>query len=166
MPQYRYQARHATGRIHGGMLSADNASAAATMLRNQGHHVLRLVPLGDRGAGQWSSVLEALNWSSGPSSRDVLDFTTQLAVMIRAGISLRQALEGIADQTTNVKFRKMLLTIKTDVESGQPFSAAISRMSAPTAKQVAAMAPPDEPSTSASSQLPKVCCTYCATPTW
>lgn len=127
MPQYRYQARHATGRIHGGMLSADNASAAATMLRNQGHHVLRLVPLGDRGAGQWSSVLEALNWSSGPSSRDVLDFTTQLAVMIRAGISLRQALEGIADQTTNVKFRKMLLTIKTDVESGQPFSAAISR---------------------------------------
>ena len=127
MPQYRYQARHGTGRIHGGLLSAESAAMAALTLRNQGHHVLRLVPLGERNARQWTSMLAWLNWSSGPSARDVLDFTTQLAVMIRAGISLRQALEGIAEQTRNVRFRTMLLAIKTDVESGQPFSAAIAR---------------------------------------
>jgi type IV pilus assembly protein PilC len=127
MPQYRYQARHVTGRVHGGLLSAESAAMAATILRNQGQHVLRMVPLGERDAHQWSNMLKWLNWSSGPSSRDVLDFTTQLAVMIRAGISLRQALEGIAEQTRNVRFRTMLLSIKTDVESGQSFSAAIAR---------------------------------------
>ena len=47
--------------------------------------------------------------------------------MIRAGISLRQALDGIADQVTNVKFQKMLQAIKLDVESGKQFSEAIAK---------------------------------------
>ena len=47
--------------------------------------------------------------------------------MIRAGISLRHALEGIAEQTTNARFRTMLVNIKNDVESGRPFYEAISR---------------------------------------
>ena len=47
--------------------------------------------------------------------------------MVRAGISLRAALEGISDQISNPKFRKILLAIKTDVESGKQFSEAIMR---------------------------------------
>ena len=47
--------------------------------------------------------------------------------MIRAGISLRHALDGIAEQVTNVKFKRMLLDIKADVESGKQFSEAIAR---------------------------------------
>ena len=127
MPQYRYQARHTSGRIKGGLLVAENATAAASILRNQGSHVLKLVPLGEPGKSSLHQVLTAMNWSSGPAARDILDFTTQLAVMIRAGISLRQALDGIADQVTNVKFQKMLQAIKHDVESGKQFSEAIAK---------------------------------------
>ena len=47
--------------------------------------------------------------------------------MIRAGISLRAALDGISDQVTNPRFRKILLSIKTDVESGKQFSEAIAK---------------------------------------
>src|SRR5690606_13066357 len=71
--------------------------------------------------------LRSLNYASGPSARDVLDFTTQLAVMIRAGISIRAALEGISEQVTNVKWRTLLRTIRQDVESGKQFSEAISK---------------------------------------
>jgi type IV pilus assembly protein PilC len=126
MPQYRYQARHASGQVQAGVLTADNASAAAAILRNQGQHVLALVPE-QRNAAQVGKFLKSLNYTSGPSQKDLLDFTTQLAVMIRAGISLRAALEGIADQTPNVKFRAILLQIKSDVESGKQFSEAIGR---------------------------------------
>ena len=80
-----------------------------------------------RASHRCNQVLTAMNWSSGPAARDILDFTTQLAVMIRAGISLRQALDGIADQVTNVKFQKMLQAIKHDVESGKQFSEAIAK---------------------------------------
>ena len=126
MPHYRYQARHHSGQVRAGVLSADNVSTAAAILRSQGHHVMQLVPVSTR--GQLASKLQAgLNYSSGPTQKDVLDFTTQMAVMIRAGISLRAALEGIADQVTNPKFKKILMGIKTDVESGKQFSDAISR---------------------------------------
>jgi type IV pilus assembly protein PilC len=62
-----------------------------------------------------------------PKQRHVLDFTTQLAVMMRAGINLRAALEGIADQTTHIGWKKVLLQIKSDVESGKQFSQALTR---------------------------------------
>ncbi|MBY0261381.1 MAG: type II secretion system F family protein, partial [Phycisphaerales bacterium] len=62
-----------------------------------------------------------------PKQRHVLDFTTQLAVMIRAGINLRAALDGIADQTEHPNFKKVILSLKTDVEGGKQFSEALSR---------------------------------------
>ena len=106
---------------------ADDVGSAAAVLRSQGSHVLQLVPMADRAAPGIGRVLSALNWSSGPTTRDILDFTTQLAVMIRAGISLRQALDGIGEQVTNVKFKRMIQAIKSDVESGKQFSEAIAK---------------------------------------
>ncbi len=126
MAQYRFQARLSSGQMQAGVLAADNAAAAASMLRAQGHHVMQLVPL-QSAAKSGFRIAEILNYSSGPGQKDVLDFTTQLAVMVRAGISLRAALDGIADQVANVKFRKILNQIKMDVESGKQFSEAIAR---------------------------------------
>ena len=127
MPQYRFQARLSSGQVQAGVLAADSAATASAILRNQGHHVLSLVPVQAAGSQFGMRVVRALNYTSGPAQKDILDFTTQLAVMIRAGISLRAALEGIADQTSNAKFKRILLSIKTDVESGKQFSEAIIR---------------------------------------
>ncbi len=127
MPQYRFQARHPSGQVQAGVLAAENATDAATLLRSQGHHVLQLVPVQNATAQIGGKLKTALNYSSGPGQKDILDFTTQLAVMVRAGISLRAALDGIADQITNPKFRKILLSIKMDVESGKQFSDAIAK---------------------------------------
>jgi len=126
MPQYRFQARQSSGQVQAGVLTADNAATAAAILRNQGQHVLQLVPL-QSSAKRGFRLGEMLNYSSGPSQKDILDFTTQLAVMIRAGISLRAALEGISEQVQNPRFRKILTQIKMDVESGKQFSEAIQK---------------------------------------
>jgi len=63
----------------------------------------------------------------GPGLKDVASFTSQLAVMIRAGISIRSAIEGIADQAANPRFREMLIQMKKDVEGGKQFSDALMR---------------------------------------
>jgi type IV pilus assembly protein PilC len=47
--------------------------------------------------------------------------------MIRAGISIRSAIEGISDQVENPKFKKMLVQMKKDVEGGKQFSDALMR---------------------------------------
>lgn len=126
MPQYRYQVQGNDGRLTVGTLAADSAMAAAQALRQQGHRVVGLVPL-ETAATSLGNKLKALNYQSGPSQRDILNFTTQLAVMLRAGISIRAAIEGVAEQADNPKFRELLLTIKRDVEGGKPFSEALAR---------------------------------------
>ena len=123
---YRFQARNERGELVAGVLQAESVAEAAQALRARGDHVVQLVPMAAAGE-DFKAVLKKLNYTSGPSQKDILDFTTQLAVMIRAGISIRAALEGISEQVQNQKFRRILLQIKSDVESGKQFSEAIAR---------------------------------------
>ena len=127
MPNYRYQVRSSGGQIQSGVVSADSAATASTILRNQGAHVLNLTPLGDGASGEgFLAKFKELN-AGKPTQKHVLDFTTQLAVMIRAGINLRQALDGIADQTTHIGFKKVVTQLKMDVEGGKQFSEALAK---------------------------------------
>lgn len=127
MANYRYQAKNAQGQVQVGVLSADNAATAATVLRNQGLHVMSVSTFTQVATSTGIlGKLRDLN-ASKPTPKHVLDFTTQLAVMIRAGINLRAALEGIGDQTDHVGFKKVLSQLRTDVEGGKQFSEALAR---------------------------------------
>jgi len=61
----------------------------------------------------------------GPSRKDILNFTNQLAVMIRAGISLQCSLEAIAEQEDNRKFKIVITNLKNCIEQGSSFSQAL-----------------------------------------
>ena len=122
MPTYKYESKNAAGKVSTGVLSAPNLATASQQLRARGEFILALQPA-DGGAGKAAGF----SLSFGPSARDIQNFTSQLAVMIRAGISLRAAIEGIADQATNPKFKVMLVQMKRDVESGKQFSDALMR---------------------------------------
>ncbi len=127
MPNYRYQVRTSSGQVQTGVVSAENAQTAAAILRNQGAHVLSVAAMSAaESTGGLMARLAELN-SGRPTQKHVLDFTTQLAVMIRAGINLRAALDGIAEQTQHVNFKKVILQLKHDVESGKQFSEAIAK---------------------------------------
>ena len=79
-------------------------------------------------AGANGNVLEKLQnirFDFGPSSGDILNFTNQLAVMVRAGISLQESLESIAEQQKNPRFHATILDMKERIESGQSFSQAL-----------------------------------------
>jgi len=127
MPNYKYQVKGQDGKLRTGMLSADSANSAAAVLRNQGVHVMSVDQAKD-GVGEsgFMKTLADMN-SKKPTQKHVLDFTTQLAVMIRAGINLRSALDGIADQTDHKLFRKIIMELKSDVESGKQFSDALAK---------------------------------------
>ncbi len=127
MGNYRYQIRTSAGQTQAGVISADNAGTASTLLRNQGAHILSLAAVaGNENAGGFAARFKELNQGR-PSQKHVLDFTTQLAVMIRAGINLRAALDGIGEQTTHPGFKRVLLQLKADVEAGKQFSDAIAK---------------------------------------
>jgi type IV pilus assembly protein PilC len=124
MPSYRYEIRESSGAVTQGVLSAANLGAASQELRSRGGYILALAPTD--GSDRRKKGLN-LEFSFGPSQKDVQGFTSQLAVMIRAGISLRAAVEGISDQIVNPKFKVMLSQMKKDLESGKQFSDALMR---------------------------------------
>ncbi|XHC24734.1 type II secretion system F family protein [Phycisphaerales bacterium ac7] len=127
MPAYRYQVRSGNGQTTVGVLNAQSVAAAADSLRRQGAQVLSIAPVPS--SDNRAALLERLRElnSGKPNQKHVLDFTTQLAVMVRAGIGIRTALEGIAEQTTHYKFKQIILGLKYDVESGKQFSEALAR---------------------------------------
>src|SRR5437763_2308063 len=126
MPTYRYESKNSAGKVTSGVLSASNLSAASAELRNRGEYILALAPV-DENRKKSGFSLASINLSLGPGAKDVQAFTSQLAVMIRAGISIRAAIEGISDQVQNPKFKAMLVQMKKDVESGKQFSDALMR---------------------------------------
>jgi len=77
---------------------------------------------------KWESV-KSLRLEFGPSKKDILNFTNQLAVMVRAGISIQDALESIAEQNDNKRFRQIILDLKNRIEAGQSFSQALAEHS-------------------------------------
>ena len=80
---------------------------------------------------QQTTMQKILSFSveAGPSRKDILHFTTQLSVMIRAGISLQESLESVAMQVEKKKFKVILLDLKNSIEGGQSFSQALAEHS-------------------------------------
>jgi len=78
--------------------------------------------------GRQKSILRKIQHfrlESGPSRKDILQLTNQLAVMVRAGISLQDSLESIAQETENRKFGVVVTDLKNRIEAGQSFSQAL-----------------------------------------
>ncbi len=123
MPTYRYESKTSAGKIMSGVLTAATIAAASQQLRDRGEYILALAPVDTSIKKQGVSF----SLSMGPSAKDIQNFTSQLSVMIRAGISIRAAIEGISEQVENPKFKDMLVQMKRDVESGKQFSDALMR---------------------------------------
>jgi type IV pilus assembly protein PilC len=127
MPSYRYEIKQQSGQVQAGVLSAASMSAASELLRAQQAYILALAPMELTRAKNSLAGLINFSIASGPGLRDVANFTNQLSVMIKAGINIRSALDGIAEQTEHPKFKAILMKIKKDVESGKSFSEALQR---------------------------------------
>lgn len=109
-----------------GVIRAGSVEDAASRLRSMGKHLVNVTP-SQTGIVSTLDKLRKVSIDFNPGLKDVQSFTNQLAVMIRAGINIRGALEGIGQQIENPKFRTIIMKIKSDVEAGRPFSEALQK---------------------------------------
>ena len=61
----------------------------------------------------------------GPSRKDILSFTNQISVMVRAGMSITDSLGAIAEQQQNRKFKAVITDLRDKIEGGRSFSQAL-----------------------------------------
>jgi len=126
MPTFTYEMEGLGGQVSTGMVQATSVSDASARLRATGGRVLRIVPAQTPSRSLVDKVRQ-FRVEFGPGLKDVRNFTSQLAVMIKAGINIRDAIDGVGEQVENPRFRKIIHQLKADVEAGQPFSDALAR---------------------------------------
>lgn len=104
------------------MLERESRVAASEDRQNP---TMGATPTGGRTPGSVLEKIKGFKVEFGPSRKDILHFTSQLAVMIRAGISIQDTLEAIAEQADNGKFQRVLRDLKLRIEEGNSFSQAL-----------------------------------------
>jgi type IV pilus assembly protein PilC len=122
MAKFKYDVRGSNGQVVSGVIEAGSLADATAKVRANGGYLVNIAPCG---GGDMLDKLRNVRLELGPGLRDLHGFTTQLAVMVRAGINIRNAIHDIADQVENHRFKSILESIRDDVESGRPFSEAL-----------------------------------------
>ena len=125
MPTYKYELRDAGGITSTGVVQAANLMDATGLARSRGGYLVSISALA--GVSGALERFRGVSFEMGPGLKDVISFTNQLAVMIKAGINIRNAISGIGEGVQNRKFRQIIFSIKSDVEAGQPFSDALAK---------------------------------------
>jgi type IV pilus assembly protein PilC len=118
MASFEYKAIDNKGQSKSGRIEAASETAARSSLVRLG-----LKPLFVKKAGKEPfDVMSLLNRGGKIKTKDLVIFTRQLATMINAGVPLVRSLATLQGQTENPAFKKQLVSISKDVESGLAFA--------------------------------------------
>jgi type II secretory pathway component PulF len=122
--EFTYKAKSIEGESATGLLAAGSALLAREELRNRGLFVFSLQPVTHavQGTGALSRSFRARI-----SRRDLLNLTTQFAIMTRAGIDAAAALGTLADQCCNPLLKQILQQVHSDVNAGGSLSDALQK---------------------------------------
>ena len=126
MPNYVFTARDGSGSASSGTISANSVSEVTQILRRDGKYptLIEIAPTDP----------QAIAASGGNTRRgikipraDVIQLSTQLAIMVETGVTLSEALECIALQAEKPKVKALLDDVLNTVRSGVDLSTALSK---------------------------------------
>jgi len=121
MSRFWYKARDQKGSAVTGMMEAESPEAVAFRLNQAGVFPVTITPERSR---TFSGLLE---WRQRVRGEELIFFSRQLATLLRAGVSLLDALATMAKQSRNRTLRTTLETIQHDVEGGSSLSVALAK---------------------------------------
>ena len=119
MASYGYEAIDASGKPVKGSIEAENMDKARSDLKTQGLTVMSLK--------EQSLLTKDLNIDIGgkPKPRDLSVFCRQFVSMIRAGVTILDALRMLTEATENKKLQEALNEVRISAEKGETLAGAI-----------------------------------------
>jgi len=119
MPRFTYAAIDATGATVEGVLKADTIGEARTNLLDKSLYPVRIAE--KRGLMQVELTKQKVK------KKELMQVTRQLAVFVKAGIPLTEALEIIGDETTDVALQRTITSMVEELRNGGTLSGAASK---------------------------------------
>lgn len=120
MAGFRYQAYNLDGKLHRGVLEADSARQARSLLRDQGltPHLVEAIAANDPARG---SRFRAVSLSRAELTR----LTRSLASLIEAGLTVEQAFNALIEQAESERERQVLAALRGEVVAGSTIARAL-----------------------------------------
>lgn len=120
---FRYSAVDARGKTLVDTINAASTREAVDHLRERGLFVTRLEQVEDE------APVETFSPDQGARARtrlgDIVFFTQQMAMLMRSGARVVQALEAVEEQIQRPAWRRVIHAVRVEVEEGRPLSAAL-----------------------------------------
>lgn len=121
MADWGYVAIDKSGKEVKGSKTADSMEQVTRELKNAGLIVLDVK--------EQTALTKNIEFDFGgkPTPRDLSVFCRQFSSITRAGVTIIQALQMLADSTENKKLQKALFAVKADVEKGETFADSLAK---------------------------------------
>jgi type IV pilus assembly protein PilC len=116
MPKFAYSAIDATGSEIEGTTKADTLGTARQLLVEQNLYPVRIEEA--KGMLDFELTKEKVK------KKNLMNFTRQLSVFVKAGIPITEAITVIGDESTDTALRRALTEITDDLRNGGLFSSA------------------------------------------
>jgi type IV pilus assembly protein PilC len=114
--KFQYKALDADGRQVSGVELATSSGAAHVALLERGYQPLEV--------GAKTNILSLEITKKRVPRQDIMNFTRQLAVFMRAGVPIMEALEVITEETQNKMLKVVLVDMCESLRAGDTFAAA------------------------------------------
>ena len=120
MPGFRYQAYNVDGKLHKGVLEADSARQARSLLRDQGltPYRVEVIAANDPAAGARFRPVSL-------SATELTQLTRGLASLLEAGLTVEQAFNALIEQAENERMRQVLAALRGEVIAGNTVAKAL-----------------------------------------
>ena len=129
MPAYSFEAMQSDGKIRRGVIDADTARSARSMLRTQALVPLAVNAVNSGGAsvdGASPSLLQTNLFGGRVFNATRLSiWTRQLAGLVAAGLPLERALTALSDEAEDEKQRNLVAALRSEVNGGSSFGRAL-----------------------------------------
>ena len=130
MPTFVYSARDTAGALVNGTVVAASVAEASKALRAEGKYPTAVNQTNDANTAQSAGggAVDPLTLPNVKISRDdVIQFSTQLAIMVETGVTLSEALDCIATQTERPNVKRLIEDVARQVQGGADFSSSLAR---------------------------------------
>jgi general secretion pathway protein F len=125
MPAYSFEALDADGRSRKGVIEADTARAARSLLRLQALVPLAVQPVA---AGQSDGADAPRAGLFAPrvfNATRLAVWTRQIAGLVGSGLTLERALTALTDEAEDERLRQLIAALRAEVNAGSSFARAL-----------------------------------------
>ncbi|MDO6426294.1 type II secretion system F family protein [Thalassotalea sp. 1_MG-2023] len=126
MAAFDYIGRNSSGTQVKGSIEATNAAAVAEQLNRQHIIPIAIEPSKDKSGDANNQLDLAQIFGSSPVSLDdLIVFCRQMYALVRSGVPILRAINGMADSSNNKQLKKALVEIASQLEGGYALSSAL-----------------------------------------